>query len=70
MQFRKALKMQLSQRWYFSKERDEKFANCNKKNPYKLHVVDLDDLKWRQQIKLNSSKIFFINRMISQTKRV
>ena len=43
-----------------------------KKNPCKLHVVDVDDLKRRQQIKLklNSSKIFFINRMISQTKRV
>ena len=24
-----------------------------------MHVVDLDDLKWRQQIKLNSNKIFF-----------
>ena len=41
-----------------------------KKTPNKLHVVDLDDLKSKQQIKLNSSKIFFINRMISQTKRV
>ena len=45
MQFRKALKMQLSPRCYFSKARDENFANCEKKSSCKLHVVDLDDLK-------------------------
>ena len=27
------------------KARYENFANCNKKNPFKLHVVDVDDFK-------------------------
>ena len=37
------------------------------KNPCKLHAVDLAE---DNKIKLNSSKIFFIKRMISPTKQV
>ena len=60
--------MQLSPTWHFSKA-DMKILLIVFKNSCKLHVVDVDGLKWRQQIKLNSRKIFF-NRMISQTKRI
>ena len=38
MQFRKALKMQLSPGRHFPKARYEKFANCNKKNPLEIAV--------------------------------
>ena len=38
-------------------------ANCNKKKFFvncSGNVVDVDGLKWKQQIQLNSRKIFFI----------